>query len=87
MSAENNVFDIDAFISEKHNIKYYCLEDYFKKLGRNDIKIHKIYNDDNDDYTKYIEFYLDKIKIRGYFHDISSYDELEPPYATFKIID
>jgi len=73
------VFDIDAFISRKHNIKYYNLEDYLKKLGSKDIKIYKEYNGiDNDgyedNYTKYIEFYVDKIKIRGYFHDISIND-------------
>jgi len=84
-------FDIDAFISEKHNINYYNLEDYLKKIGCKDFKIDKKYNSIDkdsyeDDYTKYIEFYVDKIKIRGYFHDISSYDKLEPPYAKFSII-
>jgi hypothetical protein len=92
MEKNNNKFNIDKFIESKHNIKYYNLEDYVKKLGGTITEICKTYSHIDkygfeDEYIKYIEFYIDEIKICGYFHDMSSYDELERPYAKFTIIE
>ena len=85
-------FDINKFVNSKHNIKYYNLETYVRNLGGKITEIcqtTKPIDKDGfeDEYTTYIEFYIDKTRIRGYFHDMSSYDELERPYATFSILD
>ncbi len=80
-------FDINKFINSKHNVKYYNLERYVKNLGGTITEICKIDKDGfEDEYTTYIDFCIDATKIRGYFHDTSSYDELERPYATFSIV-
>jgi hypothetical protein len=79
---------ITKLITTKHSIKFYDLNNY---LGGN-IKIIKQYNHIDkygfeDEYIRYIEFYINETKILGYFYDMSSYDPLEKPYATFKIIE
>ena len=84
-------FDINNFINSKHNVKYYNLEKYVINLGGQITEICKtIKNIDKDgfedEYTTYIDFYINETKIRGFFHDMSSYDELERPYATFSIV-
>ena len=34
-----------------------------------------------------MNFISNNIKLRGYFHDISSYDDYEPPYAKFTLLN
>jgi len=87
------MFDLQNFINKKHLIKYSFLEKYIEKLGGKVVNKCKKYNGidkfgHEDEYTIYLEFYIENdIKLLGYFHDISSYDEQEQPIATFSIIN
>jgi hypothetical protein len=84
-------FNINNFIKSKHYIKYNNFENYIEKLGGTITEICKRYNhiDKNgfeNVHIKYIEFYIDKQKILGCFHDMSCYNIYKYPYATFSII-
>jgi len=86
------MFDLENFISKNHYIKYSFLEKYIEKLGGRIVEKCKKYNGidrfgDEDEHTIYLEFYIENnIKLLGYFHDISSYDPQETPFAKFSII-
>jgi len=88
--------DLEKFLYEKHNIKWHSFKTYFESnTGLKIKKIHKTYNgvvsigsySYDDENTTFIEFETDDgIKILGHFHDISRYDELTRPVATFSLI-
>ena len=82
------VFDLNIFLNKKHYIKYHNLKKYIEQQGETVVEICTQYDGDEDEYTKYIEFFIsNNIKLRGYFHDISSYDDYEPPYARFTLLN
>ena len=80
---------LNDFLNINHNVKYYDIEKYMKKLGFNVIKTVKYnkYNHDDTEYAKYLVIYIENNKkILGFFHDISCFDEQEQPYAKFQLL-
>jgi len=80
---------LNDFLNKSHNVKYYGIEKYMEKLGINVIKTEEYnkYNHDDDEYKKYLVIHIENNKkILGFFHDMSSYDEQEPPYAKFQLL-
>jgi hypothetical protein len=87
---QNGMLDLQSFVSNSHRIPHSRLVEYVKQLGGGVVEICNTYHGVDkwgfeDECTVYLEFYVDGVRLRGYFHDMSSYDEREPPFARFSV--